>query len=279
MESIEICKKRILFLILRNGASNYISEEIIRRYFGSHWSDNHNKAIDELLYTDKFLLMVIAEGVKHYCIDPDKLEKARSLVTQQFVLKPQTNEIVQQYDASEPRGYTFWKEEVDMDRQRKKSRYRIYYKQTDRENFVGQILSQSMYKPRNFYMGSLNDPRSRISRIWRAIQQAVTRNPHATFNLQNIQDIDRKAVNNNRQAGKIGLLIFEELGWIRVVKRVGVSKIYAVALHNAKFQPTIDDFITEPLEEIFNDLEDLSYIEPEPDSYPESKEEDKGSHD
>jgi hypothetical protein len=114
---------------------------------------------------------------------------------------------------------------------------------------------------------------------WRAIQEAVTMNPHATFTLQNIQDIDRKAVNNNRQAGKIGLLIFEELGWIRVVDRVGASKIYAVALHNGKFQPTIDDFITEPLEEIFNDLDDLSHVEPEPDSYPESKEEDKDSHD
>jgi hypothetical protein len=48
---------------------------------------------------------------------------------------------------------------------------------------------------------------------------------------------------------------------------------------DAKFQPTIDDFITKPVEEIFNDLDDLSHVDPEPapDSWQESKEKDKDS--
>lgn len=128
---------------------------------------------------------------------------------------------------------------------------------TDREHFKGRILSKSMFIPRSYDMGSLNDPKSKISRIWRAIQEAVRSNPHATFTLQNIQDIDRKAVNNNRQAGKIGLIILEELGWIKIVGRRGVSNIYAVTVDDAKLPPTLDTFISEPLEEIFNEVEDL----------------------
>jgi hypothetical protein len=58
--------------------------------------------------------MVITKGIKHYSIDPDKLEEARSIVNQELVLQPQTDKIVQQY-SGELKGYTFWKEEFDTD--------------------------------------------------------------------------------------------------------------------------------------------------------------------
>jgi hypothetical protein len=50
--------------------------------------------------------MVITKGIKHYGIDPDKLEEARSIVNQELVLQPQTDKIVQQY-SDELKGYTF----------------------------------------------------------------------------------------------------------------------------------------------------------------------------
>jgi len=214
--------------------------------------------------------MIISEGQKHYGIDVGKLEQARALINQPQI-QTKTSEIVQPFDESEPKGYTLWRDESDTDRQRKRSQYRIY-KEIDHENYIGQIVSRSMFKPRNYRVGSLNDPKSKLSRIWAVIQHAVIENEHGTFTLQNLQDIDRKAVGNNRQLGKIGLIILREIGWIRIVDRVGVSRIYAIALDDTSRPRTIDDYIIEPLQDIFNDLEDLSHMEePEVDSYPESK--------
>ena len=48
-------------------------------------------------------------------------------------------------------------------------------------------------------MGSINDPNSYISRLWRAVVSVSEENNEGTFILQHIQDKDRMACGNNRQ--------------------------------------------------------------------------------
>jgi hypothetical protein len=270
MRSVSEWKKRILRTILSEGANNYMYQESLRREVGSHLDLNFDRALDELLYTDQLLTLIITDGRKRYGVDIEKLEEARTIANTPVESSISDEAPAQPY-AGEPKGYTFWNEEFDTDRQRKKSRYTIYYKKTDHENFIGQVLSQSMLKPRNYIMGTLSDPGSKISRIWRAIIQAVKSSPTASFTLQDIQDIDRQAVNNNRQAGKIGLMIFRLLGWIKIVDKVGNSTIYALAQSDQSLPPTMDDFIAKPMQETFNDPENLDEIETDGDVQPEAK--------
>ena len=79
------------------------------------------------------------------------------------------------------------------------------------------------------YMGSINDPNSYISRLWRAVLSVSEENNGGTFILQDIQDKDRMACGNNRQRGKIALSIFKKLGYIQQSEFKGNSIRFKVS--------------------------------------------------
>jgi hypothetical protein len=78
-------------------------------------------------------------------------------------------------------------------------------------------------------MGSINDPNSYISRLWRAVLSVSEENNKGTFILQDIQDKDRMACGNNRQRGKIALSIFKKLGYIQQSQFKGNSIRFKVS--------------------------------------------------
>ena len=96
-------------------------------------------------------------------------------------------------------------------------------------NFAAQLITKSLGGSKIIYMGSLNDPNSYISRLWRAAISLSNENKGGMFILQNIQDKDRIACGNNRQRGKIALSIFRKLGFIQEADFKGNSTRFKVS--------------------------------------------------
>jgi hypothetical protein len=101
-----------------------------------------------------------------------------------------------------------------------------------------------MGKVRTWYLGSLNNSRSYISALWRAIPIIAKERKHGLFILQDLQNKEPKACGNNRQRGKIALAIFCELGYVHEVETKGVSTKYALG-RNKPFDRTLDDIFSE----------------------------------
>jgi hypothetical protein len=89
-------------------------------------------------------------------------------------------------------------------------------------------------------MGSLNEPESYVSRLWRAVSIVSSESKDGTFILQNVQDKDRVACGNNRQRGKIALIIFRKLGYLQEVSVKGNSTVFKLT-GKKPFTITLDD--------------------------------------
>ncbi|HZA08314.1 MAG TPA: hypothetical protein VE619_11475, partial [Nitrososphaeraceae archaeon] len=147
--------------------------------------------------------------------------------------------LVQPY-IREPEGYVFWFDNKEARTFRKQSIYNIYFKNTDKLNFAAQLITKSVLNPKTIYMGSLNDPESFISKLWRAVSIIASESKDGTFILQNLQDKDRVACGNNRQRGKIALVIFRKLGYIQQVGVKGNSTIFKLS-GKKPFTMTLDE--------------------------------------
>ena len=143
---------------------------------------------------------------------------------------------------SEPDGFTFWFN-LEENPRKKKSIYNIYRRKTDDLEFAAQILTQKHSKI--LYLGSLRHNHSIISTLWRAcvdLSTVTDLNRNKRFILQDLQDKERKACGNNRQRGKIALVIFKKLGFIEEKGRKGNSTLFAVTGKSPPFS-TLDDVI------------------------------------
>jgi hypothetical protein len=89
-------------------------------------------------------------------------------------------------------------------------------------------------------MGSLNEPDSYISKLWHAASTIAEERKDGTFILQDLQDRERMACGNNRQRGKIALIIFRTLGYIQPVEIKGNSTIFKVS-GKKPFAITLDE--------------------------------------
>ena len=113
-------------------------------------------------------------------------------------------------------------------------------------DFAAQLMTQSMTNPKTLYMGSLNEFDSYISKLWRAASTIAEESKDGTFILQDLQDRERIACGNNRQRGKIALIIFRTLGYIQVVETKGNSTKFKIG-GKKPFAITLD--------EVFNIME------------------------
>jgi hypothetical protein len=104
-------------------------------------------------------------------------------------------------------------------------------------------MTQSMINTKTIYMGSLNESDSHISKLWRAASTIAEESRDGTFILQDLQDRERIACGNNRQRGKIALIIFRTLGYIQAVETKGNS---------TKFKLSGKRPFTITLDEVFN---------------------------
>lgn len=236
MPSISEWRTWILQQLISDGIHNVMLEERLRNEAGRHYDEKFDLAMKSLM--DEGIIMSLeSKREKKYVVNFDKLDDAQKIINSETVYKSPT--IVQPYIA-EPEGYVYWFENKEDRKFKKQSIYRVYFKKTDQMDFAAQLMTQSMNNPKTLYMGSLNDSDSHISKLWRAASTIAKESNDGTFILQDLQDRERIACGNNRQRGKIALIIFRTLGYIQAVETKGNSTKFKVG-GKKPFAMTLDE--------------------------------------
>lgn len=239
MPSISEWRMWILRQLISDGIYNVMLEERLRHEAGRHYDTKFDLAMTSLM--DEGIIMSLeSKREKKYVVNFDKLDEAQKMINSETIYKSPT--IVQPYIA-EPEGYIYWFENNDDRKFKKQSIYRVYFKKTDQKDFAAQLMTQSMINTKTIYMGSLNESDSHISKLWRAASTIAEESRDGTFILQDLQDRERIACGNNRQRGKIALIIFRTLGYIQAVETKGNS---------TKFKLSGKRPFTITLDEVFN---------------------------
>jgi hypothetical protein len=231
-------RKWLLQQLIGEGLHSVMLDEQIRREAGRHYDTNFDLALRSLK-DDGIIMLLESKHERKYVVNYDKLDQAQTIINS----APHEHEnhavLVQPY-IREPEGYVFWFDNKESRSFRKQSTYNIYLKSTDRLNFAAQLITKSLDNPKTIYMGSLNEPDSYISRLWRSVLLISNESKDGTFILQNLQDKDRIACGNNRQRGKIALIIFRRLGFIQQVTIKGNSTLFKMT-GKKPFTITLDE--------------------------------------
>ncbi|MDQ3839756.1 MAG: hypothetical protein M3297_10860 [Thermoproteota archaeon] len=236
MPTISEWRTWILQQLISDGIHNVILEEKLHHEAGRHYDTKFELAMTSLM--DEGIIMSLeSKREKKYVVNFDKLDEAQNIINSEKIYKSPT--IVQPYIA-EPEGYIYWFENKDNRRFKKQSIYRVYFKKTDQMDFAAQLMTQSMASPKTLYMGTLNDSNSYISKLWRAASTIAGERNDGTFILQDLQDRERIACGNNRQRGKIALIIFRALGYIQAVETKGNSTKFKLG-GKRPFAMTLDE--------------------------------------
>ena len=236
MPSISEWRIWILLQLISEGLHNILLEGRLREEAGRHYDTRFDLALTSLM--DEGIIMSLeSKREKKYVVNFDKLDEAQKIINSETSYESPT--IIQPYIA-EPEGYIYWFENKETRKFKKQSTYRVYFKKTDQMDFAAQLMTQSMSIPRTLYMGSLNEPDSYISKLWHAASTIAEERKDGTFILQDLQDRERIACGNNRQRGKIALIIFRTLGYIQPVEIKGNSTIFKVS-GKKPFAITLDE--------------------------------------
>lgn len=241
MPSISEWRKWILQQLISNEIHSVMLEESLRQEAGRHYDTKFDLALTSLM--DEGIIMSLeSKREKKYVVNFDKLDEAQKMINSETSWANQFSTIIQPYIA-EPEGYIYWFENKEDRKFKKQSIYRVYFKKTDQKDFAAQLMTQSMTNPKTIYMDSLNESDSYISKLWRAASTIAEESKDGTFILQDLQDRERIACGNNRQRGKIALIIFRTLGYIQAVETKGNS---------TKFKLSGKRPFTITLDEVFN---------------------------
>ena len=232
-------RKWLLQQLIGEGIHNVMLDEQIRMEAGRHYDTNFDLALRSLK-DDGIIMLLESKQQKKYVVNYDKLDQAHSIINSDPEEGDEHQNVLVQPYVREPEGYVFWFDNRETRRLRKQSVYNIYFKNTDKLNFAAQLITRSVDNPKTVYMGSLNEPESYISRLWRAVSIVSSESKDGTFLLQNVQDKDRVACGNNRQRGKIALIIFRKLGYLQQVSVKGNSTVFKLT-GKKPFTITLDD--------------------------------------
>lgn len=235
MTPISIWKRWLIYNLIGEGVHNVLFDDKIRKLAGHNYDDNLQIALNSLV-DNGILLRLETNKEKKFVVNYDKLIEAQKILNDnrnwklgseingKFESERSISENIHQY-YSEPEGYSFWFN-LEENPRKKKSIYNFYRKKTDDLEFAAQIITQK--DSRIMHLGSLRHNQSIVSRLWRACLELSKDNNGKTisFILQDLQDKERKACGNNRQRGKIALVIFKELGFIINTGKNGNSTKY-----------------------------------------------------
>jgi hypothetical protein len=239
MTSIEEWRKWIIRQLIGNGPFNVMLEQHIRARAGKYFDTNLDVALNSLV-DDGILTYLESNGEARYTVNFDKLDEVRAIMNSEPATVSEAS-VIQPFMA-EPDGYTFWFENSDYRSFRKQNTYRMYKKANDSHDFAAQLITKSMGKVKTTYMGSLSQPHSYISILWRAIPVIAKQGKNGLFILQDLQNQEPKSCGNNRQRGKIALAIFSELGFIHAVETKANSTKYRLGIKKP-FDMTLDDIL------------------------------------
>jgi hypothetical protein len=215
-------RKWLLQQLIGEGVHNALLEESIRKEAGRHYDANLDIAL-KLLMDDGIIMSLESNREKKYVVNYDKLDDAQEIINSRLREDDDIENVIIQEYMPEPEGYMYWFNNTGNRQFRKQNIYNIYLKKTDNMDFAAQLITKSMRQHKTIYMGSLNEPDSYISKLWRAATIIAKESRDDTFILQNLQDKERMACGNNRQRGKIALAIFRKLGYIKPVGTKGNS--------------------------------------------------------
>ena len=109
-----------------------------------------------------------------------------------------------------------------------KGKYYHFTKKGDNSFWVSVVKTKGSSKSNKLILGSLDNPKSRIYRIRRAIIKIIRESGNDTFIKKNIEDIEPNACGNTRQYSRAALDILEYLGLVRAIKSKGRSPIYII---------------------------------------------------
>ena len=236
MPSISEWRIWILQQLISDGIHNVMLEQRLCEEAGRHYDTKFDLALSSLM-DDGIIMSLESKREKKYVVNFDKLDEAQKIINSETSYKSPT--IIQPYFA-EPEGYIYWFENKENRKFKKQSIYRIYFKKTDQMDFAAQLMTQSMTNPKTLYMGSLNESDSYISKLWRAASTIAEESNDGTFILQDLQDRERIACGNNRQRGKIALIIFRALGYIQAIETKGNSTKFKIG-GKKPFAITLDE--------------------------------------
>ncbi|WP_148686202.1 hypothetical protein [Candidatus Nitrosocosmicus hydrocola] len=251
MTPISNWKRWIIYNLIGEGVHNVLFDDQLKKLCGNNYDGNFEIALNSLV-DGGILLRLETHRRKKFIVNYDRLIEAKKILNDNRNWKlnrdaEQTNrqghgtsdDIHRFY--SEPEGYSFWFN-LEENPRKKRSIYNIYRKKTDDLEFAAQILTQKHSKI--LYLGSLRHTHSVISILWRACVELSngTELANKRFILQDLQDKERKACGNNRQRGKIALVIFKKMEFIVEKGKKGNSTMFAATGRSPPFS-TLDDVI------------------------------------
>ena len=256
MLSVDDWKRWLMFQLIGEGVHKAIYHDQILNDLGKHYDINLDRALRELI-DDGIIMLIESKKNKKYIINFESISAAQQILRNDKNIQIRNKKDKKNYDHNnvnylnssnekkivqpflpDPSGYIYWFDNEEYRKFKNQTVYRIYFKETDRMNYAAQLITKPIEGSKIIHMGSLNDPNSHISRLWRAVISVSQENKEGTFILQDIQDKDRIACGNNRQRGKIALSIFRKLGYIQQSEFKGNSirfklsgkKPYAITL-------------------------------------------------
>ncbi len=253
MTPISNWKRWIIYNLIGEGVHNVLFDDQLKKLCGNNYDSNYEIALNSLV-DNGILLKLETYRRKKFIVNYDKLIEAKKILNDNRNWKL-NRDIEQTYRSghgsniddihrfySEPEGYSFWFNLEEKNPRKKRSIYNIYRKKTDDMEFAAQILTQKHSKI--LYLGSLRHTHSIISTLWRACVE-LSGGPDSNkkrFILQDLQDKERIACGNNRQRGKIALVIFKKLEFIVEKGKKGNSTLFAATGRSPPFS-TLDDVI------------------------------------
>lgn len=254
MTPISNWKRWIIYNLIGEGVHNVLFYDQLKKLCGNNYDENFETALNSLV-DNGILLKLETQKRKKIIVNYENLHEAKKILNDKRNWKlskeydqvdrqePNVSDSIHRF-YSEPEGYSFWFN-LEENPRKKKSIYNIYRKKTDDLEFASQILTQRHSKI--LYLGSLRQTKSIISILWRACVELSTGSittdiTPKKFILQDLQDKERKACGNNRQRGKIALVIFKKLGYIVEKGKKGNSTMFVVTGKSPPFS-TLDSII------------------------------------
>ncbi len=251
MTPISNWKRWIIYNLIGEGVHNVLFDDQLKRLCGNNYDENFEIALNSLV-DNGILLKLETQRRRKIIVNYENLLEAKKILNDKRNWKlnkeydqldrqePNVSDSIHRF-YSEPEGYSFWFN-LEENPRKKKSIYNIYRKKKDDLEFAAQILTQKHSKI--LYLGSLRHTQSIISTLWRGCVELSTASDTTVkrFILQDLQDKERKACGNNRQRGKIALVIFKKLGYVVEKGKKGNSTMYVVTGKSPPFA-TLDNII------------------------------------
>lgn len=236
MISIEEWRRRILrYFVDRSFYSAYrvTRKEEVLESFGSHLDENAYVAFLSL-EQEGLILHYTSNGDDYYTIDIyDKKEQVTKIVEDEDL---DTKSEMMQPDESETENFEHKFTTRGFRTYPSQSSYYHYTKKDDDSDWITLHKTKPKGKAYRIILGSLKDPESRISRIWKATLKIGQDNPDG-FRRKQIENIEQEACGNNRLPSKAAFDVFVFKKWLIEEKR-GKSIFYKLNVVATKKEET-----------------------------------------